>query len=427
MTISSTDYAALSEDAYRDRRVDPNASVRINGVDYRVLATSDRPSGYQGTIYQRLDTREIVVAHRGTEPTRETMRDVVRTDGGMVVNAVNNQTEDAIALTRRAVELARAEGERSGRQPPVTVTGHSLGGTLAQITAHRFDLHGETFNAYGAASLNLGIPAGGNQVVNHVRASDVVSAASPHHGEVRVYATQQDVDAIRDAGYRNDRSRWDLRNPLEVAWNRGMAAHEIGAFVRAEGGGPLMSADNSRRAQQFDPMIDKYRDDVGAIRSGITNTSQGIQDGVQRLRDGWDRLFSQRADVRESPLVSDNPMLAQTYQALDRAQQRPDSQVVAGIVAGAQREGLGGIDHIAAHNGTLFAIQGRSADDPAARIAGINVDAALRQPLAAHSEASMQRADAARDQPQLAQNTPQHDPAQRDTSQQDAPRAAMRA
>lgn len=417
MTITSRDYAALSEDSYRHPQSNPNSTVTIEGVNYRVLANSDRPSGYQGTIYQRVDTHEIVVAHRGTEPGRgtgELFRDAVRTDGGMVINGVNNQTQDAMDLTRRAVEIARAEAERTGRPAPeVTVTGHSLGGTLAQITAHEFGLKGETFNAYGAAGLRQGVPAGGNDVINHVRATDVVSAASPHYGQTRVYATPDDIEALRDGGYRNDRSRWDIRNPLEVAWDRGGPAHAIGAFVRAEGGGPLMTQDNIQRAQQFDPMIDKFRDDVGGIRSGITNTSIGVQDGAQRVRDGWNRLFSENSTgPQQSPLMSDNPMLAQAYREFDRTGQQPDARVVAGVVAGAQQQGLTDINHLAASNGTLYAVQGRAPDDPAARIASVNVDTAMRQPLAANSEVSAQG------QTQLAQ-APQQD--------QEQTRMAMRA
>jgi putative lipase involved disintegration of autophagic bodies len=41
--------------------------------------------------------------------------------------------------------------------PQVTVTGHSLGGALAQITSHHFNVKGETFNAYGAVSLSYRI------------------------------------------------------------------------------------------------------------------------------------------------------------------------------------------------------------------------------------------------------------------------------
>ncbi len=90
-----------------------------------------------------------------------------------------------------------------GVQPPVTVTGHSLGGTLAQVTAHHFDLKGETFNAYGANSLGLRIPEGGNAVTNHVMAGDMVSAASGHYGQVKVYAAPQEIATLAANGFDN--------------------------------------------------------------------------------------------------------------------------------------------------------------------------------------------------------------------------------
>lgn len=44
---------------------------------------------------------------------------------------------DAINLTRRTLALARDHVEHFGAtMPEVSVTGHSSGGTLAQITAH---------------------------------------------------------------------------------------------------------------------------------------------------------------------------------------------------------------------------------------------------------------------------------------------------
>jgi hypothetical protein len=398
--MTSRDYAALSEDSYRHPQHSPNSQVTIEGVSYRVLANGDNPrTGYQGTIYQRTDNHEIVVAHRGTEPGRgtgELFRDAVRTDGGMVVNGVNNQTQDAIALTQRALDLARAEAERTGRPAPeVSVTGHSLGGTLAQVTASHFHLHGETFNAYGAAGLRQGVPAGGHDVINHVRATDVVSAASPHYGEVRVYATREDIAALEHGGYANNTNRsmlpfvGDPRNPIDVAWNRGGPAHGIGAFVRAEGGGPLMTQDNTQRAAQFDPMIDKYRDDVAAIRGGITNTSLGVQHGVERLRQGWHDIFSQRTDVQRAPLVGDSPMVEQTYAALERNRGQVgdlDSRSVASLVAGARQQGLTSVDSVAANDRSLFAVQGRAPDDPAAKIATVDRVEAQQQPIAVSAQ-----------------------------------------
>ncbi|TXH77237.1 MAG: lipase [Lysobacteraceae bacterium] len=410
MTISSRDYAALSEHSYRHPQTPPRNEVEINGVSYTVLANSDRPSGYQGTIYQRNDTGEIIVAHRGTEPNRglrEAYRDLVSTDATMVTHRVNQQSADAIALTQRAVDIAREQAaERGGQAPQVTVTGHSLGGTLAQITANRFGLQGETFNAYGAASLRGNVPEGGNSVINHVRATDVVSAGSAHFGQVRVYATQEDITALQNAGYRNDRSGWDLRNPLSVAGSRGLPAHELGPFIREGGGGPLMTPENQRRAEQFDPMIDKFRNDVEAIRTGISAGSQGFRDGINIMRGRWDRLFTDRmdrADIGDGSIISDNPMVGQTYAALARSGntglQNADAKTVAGIVSSAQQGGLNEINFIAERNGTAYAIQGRSPDDPGARVVPVNLAAAQVQPLAESSRMAM---DTPQGQPEVA-------------------------
>ncbi|KAF1718813.1 hypothetical protein [Pseudoxanthomonas wuyuanensis] len=171
-----------------------------------------------------MDTGEIIVAHRGTEPDQglgQILRDGALTDGAMVAARFNPQTADAIALTKRALDYAEQQGRKPGGQvPEVTVTGHSLGGTHAQITAHQFGLRGETFNAYGAASLGYRIPSGGDHVINHVKAGDFVSAASPHFGQVRVYASADEIATLHAAGYANDRNPLDPRAPAATRWTR---------------------------------------------------------------------------------------------------------------------------------------------------------------------------------------------------------------
>ena len=73
MSISTDQYAELSFHAYDDIKVGvrpPNheEEVTYKGVAYKILEHANNPrTGYQGTIYQRKDTGEIVVAHRGTE------------------------------------------------------------------------------------------------------------------------------------------------------------------------------------------------------------------------------------------------------------------------------------------------------------------------------------------------------------------------
>lgn len=102
MTITSQDYAALADDAYVDRKVgrrEPGQEekVYLNGNQYKVLEhVDDRRTGYQGTVYQRVSTNEVVVAHRGTE---ELIKDGVVTDAAMVIARSNPQASQALQLS----------------------------------------------------------------------------------------------------------------------------------------------------------------------------------------------------------------------------------------------------------------------------------------------------------------------------------------
>jgi hypothetical protein len=274
--------------------------MESGGVKFIVRAHVDNPkTGYQGTIYQRLDTGELVVAHRGTEFDREAFKDGALADGGMVLNRSNLQANDAIALTQKALEIAKAESAEGMASGPVTTTGHSLGGTLAQVTAHHFGLQGETFNAYGAASLGRRIPEGGSAVVNHVMAGDAVSAASPHFGEVRVYARQQEIDTLSAKGYDN-KTHWSdairgvspavaLVNPPPSTLSAAVAmggSHSMHHFVGLDAAGrpdrSILDDPQARHlAQQQSVQIADYRQDVRQMRGVLTAVSRGIDGNVK--------------------------------------------------------------------------------------------------------------------------------------------------
>ncbi|MBV6802983.1 DUF6792 domain-containing protein [Xanthomonas euvesicatoria] len=295
MSLTHQQYALLASDAYKEpNETGPNSKpVNLGDLLVRRLEYMDRPSGYQGVIYERIDTGEIIVAHRGTETERQLKEDGVYTDGGMVATRHNNQIDDAIKLTRHALMYAEQKHLKTGQSAPqVTVTGHSLGGDLAQVTSHHYGLKGETFNAYGAVSLDRRIPEGGNDVINHVMAGDAVSAASRHYGQVRIYAAPQEITALQKAGYANDRSVLDDRNPL-VAGALG-DSHRMHNFLPVDANGmpdrSVLEDPKSRQlAQQYAPMIDKYRDDVALLRSCLTLASRSAQsmnlpDAINHLR-----------------------------------------------------------------------------------------------------------------------------------------------
>ncbi len=269
---TSQQYAELANDAYRNAR--PGTEVEFGGVTFRVREHVNHSgrgeSGYAGTIYQRTDTGEMVVAHRGTEfeLSRNGLQDLLLTDAGMVANRrTNGQGDEAVALTRRAIELAGGDASK------VTVTGHSLGGTLAQISAAETGVRGETFNAYGAVGLERrGIREGGDSVVNHVMAADSVSAASRHFGEVRTYATDQEVDRMGSrlfGGYSNNPVPivGSLDDKPFIVAGRSFGSHMMHNFLDVDGNG------NRDRSVIGDPratelardnatMIDTYRGDI---------------------------------------------------------------------------------------------------------------------------------------------------------------------
>jgi len=209
-----------------------------------------------------------------------------------------------MAFTRRAIELAKTANAASCHVPSITVTGHSLGGTLAQVSAHYFDLKGETFNAYGAASLNIRHPitgevyrtgSGGNDVLNHVMGADLVSSGSQHYGQVRAYTNAREIDTLQRHGYENDRSQWDVRSDTTaaVAAMRG-GSHDMHNFLPWNGDNrpdtSILADPVARRlATTFDPMLDKFRGDIEGRRAGITlvmRDARGLVEDVrQQFRD----------------------------------------------------------------------------------------------------------------------------------------------
>jgi hypothetical protein len=264
MTIAPKGYAVLCKDAYNN----PPAEkfLTLSGIEYQIVDHYSNPvTGYQGTAYQRVDTGEVVIASRGTETNRGVVQDGL-TDLGMVATGLNVQMPDARAFVARVIKKVNDEAvAQHTAKPSITLTGHSLGGTLTEILAHEFGMQAVTFNAYGAVDLGYRVPEGGTQVTNYVRVTDVVSAASRHFGQVVELATPGDIAQLKQAGYDDNVTAQSLRNPLAAL---SFAAHGIDNFVpNAPDLNSDFSPENEARARAHGNAIGLYRADVHALRS----------------------------------------------------------------------------------------------------------------------------------------------------------------
>ncbi len=407
MTISTEQDAALAADAYQTYPNDGRKhSINVDGIDFDVVAQRSDPNGYQGTLYRRADTGELVVAHRGTEFDRELVKDGLIADGGMVFVGANSQADSAKQFTEQALEQARALNLAEGKEISVTVTGHSLGGTLAQITAYEYGLKGETFDAYGAAGLTRHIPEGGQDVVNHVRATDFVSAASRHYGEVRTYATEQDIAALKGHGYANDhRVLTDLRNPFGVALGVGVAAHYSSNFLptNPEGGGSIINAEDAARYAEYRPMIDKYRNDIHLVHQGLAlprNVVHGVADALGHGREARHGQVGGEvepvsvplpghADLRLDPMFQQiQGHVARLDASLGRTPDAASERMSASLYAKAVESGMTRVDgvHLSIEGAQsragerVFAVQGNPAD-PAHLRTSVSTQEAVQAPV----------------------------------------------
>lgn len=92
-SITRQQQADLAKDAYEAHTVtkEREAPITIGGNKYKVLAVRNNPlTDYQGTVYQDLRTKEIVVAHRGTASVTDGVIDLA-----MVINSVNYQAAES--------------------------------------------------------------------------------------------------------------------------------------------------------------------------------------------------------------------------------------------------------------------------------------------------------------------------------------------
>ncbi len=174
----------------------PLPTVTVDGPggsqDWTFLVESGNPSdpGYYGAAYLNTQTNEIVIVNRGTNDLADLL-----TDMQMALDV----SPDQLAAAEDFYSVVTAIAVADVNLPKVSITGHSLGGSLTQLLIARHaneningsGVFGQTFNAFGAKGLlnNLGLPEGDYAVTNWVTPTDVVGNLASHIGSKQSLAS----------------------------------------------------------------------------------------------------------------------------------------------------------------------------------------------------------------------------------------------
>jgi predicted esterase YcpF (UPF0227 family) len=162
------DAATLAIDAYEDSDA-PDGFTRVSDADLRALGLdpslfSDASTGFQAVLYQNNETGEYTLAFRGTDEAT----DWVESNIPAATGERPESYEQALAVTEAVIGAVGDEG--------LTLTGHSLGGGLANYAGVYFDLDFTIFNAAGLSETLI----------------DDLEERGPYHGTGTVINDQHD-------------------------------------------------------------------------------------------------------------------------------------------------------------------------------------------------------------------------------------------
>ncbi len=147
----------------------------------------NKSNGFYGEVWQK--GNDIVIVYRGTDSDGNQLSEFakdLRNDIAMARKNIPAQATDALALYDKI--------KRENKHCDISVTGHSLGGSLAQIVGSIRGTFAATFNAYGTKDMykdpqNLKP----DNIVNYVNEFDYIGMANAENNVGDTYSVSNNL------------------------------------------------------------------------------------------------------------------------------------------------------------------------------------------------------------------------------------------
>lgn len=148
---------------------------------YTLWDTIDDKNGFFACVYQKDD--EMVIVYRGTEISD---KEDLRNDKEMFNHVLPEQSQNALQVYDMVNKYCKEKGME------LTVIGHSLGGSLAQIVGAFRNATAVTYNAYGVKDmLPKDLPYyNENNIINYCNENDKLTTMNAENHLGRCYSVQ---------------------------------------------------------------------------------------------------------------------------------------------------------------------------------------------------------------------------------------------
>ncbi|MBM4053643.1 MAG: DUF2974 domain-containing protein [Planctomycetes bacterium] len=174
------DMAALSDAVYDIDKKDFKAPAGYELLeDDKIKIGTD---GFQAAAFRNTTTGQIIISYRGTDDLKDAVADIQ-----LGLDIKNSNYDSQI---KQSFDFYNSVTQEFGKDK-ISLTGHSLGGNLAQIVGAKNQVETNTFNAPGVTESTIekwvGTIRQSLPIMNHIRQNDSVGTYGKHIGETRVY------------------------------------------------------------------------------------------------------------------------------------------------------------------------------------------------------------------------------------------------